>query len=76
MLAQRQASWTALTEDVDFQMILFMVAAINFSALGVVFVSLSFFQENISKQNLCSKCTYRLKGKAFKIEINKIVNIL
>lgn len=56
---------TALAEDVDFQMTLFIVAAIYFSAFGGCFFSLSFFQENISKQILCTKCIYRLKVKAF-----------
>lgn len=44
--------------------------------LGCWFFFLSFSQEKTSKQNLCSKCTYRLKVKAFKIEINQSANIL
>lgn len=56
-----------------FQVTLFIVAAVHFSAfgglvwLGVFFAFQgSFCQEAISKQDLLSKCTYRLKLREFK----------
>lgn len=50
----------ALAEDAAFQVMLCIVAAVHFSALFIFFFFQgSLCQENISKQEWLSKCTYR-----------------
>lgn len=75
---------SALAKDVTFQVILFNVAAIHFSAVWLGFMGLAClvlfcFSSKVAfaKKTLASRiCTYGLKLGAFKKEINQSVNML